>query len=233
MSSIVTNPIHICISRLRALLASYIQNIDVRPGDKWLDVGCGQRPYEVFFPPGSYTGVDVHSSGSAANDKKADIYYDGIKLPFDDSTFSGVICTQVLEHVQRPRELVSEIYRVLRPNGWFVFSVPFVWQEHEEPYDFFRYSKYGISELISGFTLLSQKPDSGAVETIALLINMYVMGNIVPPVRFCSTFVAVVFCFPLQILAILLRKLLKDNGKLYLNLVCLARKNSQPRPATR
>ena len=51
MSSIVTNPIHVCISRIRALLASYIQSIDVRHGDKWLDVGCGERPYEVFFRP--------------------------------------------------------------------------------------------------------------------------------------------------------------------------------------
>ena len=226
MSSIVTNPIHVCISRIRALLASYIQSIDVRHGDKWLDVGCGERPYEVFFPPGSYTGVDVHSSGRSANEKKADIYYDGVRLPFNDGSFDGVICTQVLEHVQRPRELVAEIFRVIRPNGWFLLSVPFVWQEHEEPYDFFRYSRYGVAELAKGFKIHSINADTGGVEAIALLLNMYVMGNLVPPIRFVSAAIAVGFCFPLQILAILLGKLLKDNGKLYLNLVCLARKTA-------
>ena len=68
--------------------------------------------------------------------------------------------------------------------------------------------------------------DTGGVEAIALLLNMYVMGNLVPPIRFFSAAIAVGFCFPLQILAILLGKLLKDNGKLYLNLVCLARKTA-------
>jgi SAM-dependent methyltransferase len=224
VDNVLTNPIHICLSRIRQRIETYLRQAGVKDTDQWLDVGCGQRPYEGLFCNGTYTGLDVHSENNGAVRKKADIYYDGTTIPFDSCTFHGVICTQVLEHVARPRNLVGEIHRVLKPGGWFLFSVPFVWQEHEEPNDFFRYSRYGIKELAEKFTIISQQEDTNAIETIAILTNIFIMGNLVPPYRYCSSLAAATICFPIQMVSTLLGKCLPDNGKLYLNRVCLARK---------
>lgn len=47
------------------------------------------------------------------------------KLSFDDSNFDLVSCTEVFEHVPNYHAGFSEVYRVLKPGGWFVFTVPF------------------------------------------------------------------------------------------------------------
>ena len=54
------------------------------------------------------------------------------------------MCNQVLEHVFNPDDFVREIARVLKPGGALLLTVPFVWNEHEQPYDYARYSSFGL-----------------------------------------------------------------------------------------
>ena len=76
-------------------------------------------------------------SGRPKHMKKPDLFYDGRELPFGEASIDGILSTQVLEHVPNPSAYIMEAKRVLRPGGYLVMSVPFVWQEHEQPYDFF------------------------------------------------------------------------------------------------
>jgi ubiquinone/menaquinone biosynthesis C-methylase UbiE len=117
-------------------------------GSRVLDVGCGLRPYERFFAHCEYVGVDVEVSGRDSGTKKPDHFYDGMVLPFGDGEFDALICTQVLEHCADHEMLVSEFHRVLRKEGRILVTVPFIWGEHEVPFDFRRFTSFGIGKLM-------------------------------------------------------------------------------------
>ena len=225
--SILFNPIWICLYRLHGEIRQGLKVASILSSDKWLDVGCGSRPFEHLFPVGVYVGVDVKESGRSADLKSPDFYYDGEVLPFPNNYFQGIICTQVLEHVSNPRKLLQEMSRVVVPGGGMLLTVPLLWQEHEVPYDYYRFTRFGISELIrdAGFKVKSIKADNCAIESLAVAVNIYIMSNLVPSIKGFSYLYALVLCFPIQIMAIIIGKIFPDKGGLYLNLIVFARKN--------
>jgi SAM-dependent methyltransferase len=74
------------------------------------------------------------------------------RLPFDDSEFDLIICTQVLEHYPEPFEIVKEFYKVLKPNGKAIISVPFCWEFHPSPKDYWRFTEEGLLYLFKSFS---------------------------------------------------------------------------------
>jgi SAM-dependent methyltransferase len=123
-----------------------------------LDVGCGSKPYRSLFDVGQYVGLDIDSE-AARQRGIADAYYDGSRFPFGDASFDAVLCNQVLEHVFNPDEFLGEIRRVLRPGGRLLLTVPFVWDEHEQPWDYARYSSFGLRALLERQGLVVQRHD--------------------------------------------------------------------------
>lgn len=119
-----------------------------------LDLGCGIKPYQVLLaqPDDRWVGVDHPASmaGSYAGLTAADVLADGHALPFRDGEFDTVLCTQVLEHVANPAQVLTEAARVLKPGGTLILTAPMVWPLHEEPFDFFRYTQYGLRQLLTG-----------------------------------------------------------------------------------
>jgi len=101
-----------------------------------------------------------------------------------------------------------------------------VWQEHEEPYDFSRFTSFGITELLrsSGFEIESVLKDTGAIEAMSVKLNVYIISSLIPPLPGVGRIVALTICFPIQLMAIILQKILPDSGQLYLNLVVRAKK---------
>lgn len=110
-----------------------------------LDVGCGERPYEPLFDAiaGSYTGVDWEARPGV------DIVASADSLPIEDATFDCAICTQVLEHVERPSDVVREIRRVLKPGGLALVSTHGVIEYHPNPDDYWRWTHAGLGQLFS------------------------------------------------------------------------------------
>lgn len=79
---------------------------------------------------------------------RPDVIADVHQLPLRTASFPCVLCTQVLEHVQHPRRVIQQISRVLRPDGALLLTVP-QWNElHEEPHDYYRYTCYGLRQLV-------------------------------------------------------------------------------------
>lgn len=133
--------------------SDYIKN-------KILDVGCGSKPYENSFQSSTdYIGLDTDNSGHNHNNENIDVFYDGRIFPFEDKTFDSVVSFQVLEHVENEKLFLSEIKRVLKPNGTLMLTMPFMWEEHEVPYDFRRYTSYGLKKLFEdmGFEIEKYK----------------------------------------------------------------------------
>jgi SAM-dependent methyltransferase len=224
--SILSNPAWIAIRRLFFGIRSAVNSAQVSSSEKWLDVGCGSRPYELFFPAKVYEGVDIEESGRPVSLKNPDHFYDGKTLPFRRQTYDGVLCTQVLEHVPSPDKLLKEISRVLKKGGILILSAPFIWEEHEVPFDYYRFTYYGFQDLLAknGFTVLNVRKTTGSIETLGLLLSVHLSSVLQLPVPGWGRLIAFLICFPIQLFSILMQKILPESGKLYLDCIILARK---------
>lgn len=110
-----------------------------------LDVGCGDVPYRemVSSVVSQYVGVDT-----VRRSKWVTCCCSALALSFLASRFDTVLCTEVLEHIPHPKAVLSEIHRVLRPGGYLILSVPQMYWVHDAPFDFYRFTRYGLAELL-------------------------------------------------------------------------------------
>ena len=111
-----------------------------------LDVGCGRKPY-LDLQQQNASCLGIEHDRSRYRDTPPDVWGSSIELPFRDQSFETVFCAQVLEHVAEPAEMMREIARVLRPDGFLILSAPHIWGIHEEPNDYFRFTNFGLSHL--------------------------------------------------------------------------------------
>jgi SAM-dependent methyltransferase len=141
-----------------------------------VDIGCGVKPYESIFLPyvSRYVGIDLHNSpyGTSKIDLLGSAYQTNLASSFCDL----VLCTEVLEHLKEPGQALKEFYRILKPNGRLILTVPFFWPIHEEPRDFFRYTEYGLKYLLKevGYKVVEIKALSGYVTTF-IQLSIYFM----------------------------------------------------------
>jgi ubiquinone/menaquinone biosynthesis C-methylase UbiE len=100
-----------------------------------------------------HTSVDIFASA-----------YDTTLL---DASADTVLCTAVLEHLEWPQDAIREMYRILKPGGYVILTAPLFWHLHEEPRDFYRYTKYGLEYLFTreGFLVKEILPLSGFIVT--------------------------------------------------------------------
>lgn len=132
-----------------------------------LDIGCGEKPYRNLTDElvSSHFGLD--HPGSFHNITEIDIFANAYATGFASNSIDTVLCTFVLEHLEDPQNAIKEIYRILRPGGYLILSVPLYWHLHEEPRDFYRYTKYGLMHLFTttGFEIVEIKPLAGFIVT--------------------------------------------------------------------
>lgn len=142
------------------------------PGSRVLDAGAGEAPYRELFAHCDYKTSDW-SNSVHENAQAADIVASLESLPLPDGSFDAVLNTQVLEHVADPFAVVAELARVLTPGGRLFLTVPLVNELHEEPYDFFRYTPYGLRTLFerAGLEAVEIEPLTGYYTTLAMLLR--------------------------------------------------------------
>jgi SAM-dependent methyltransferase len=192
---------------------------------KVLDVGCGQKPYEKLFKCEEYIGLEYDTPQNRQG-KKADFFYDGKTFPFKDNEFDGAVLNEVLEHIFNPDEFLSELNRVLKDDANLLLTVPFIWDEHEQPYDFARYSSFGIKHILEkhGFEILEFKKSVDDVGVIFQLINDYIYKLIIKKDRKWEFWVTNILTCPFNLVGLLLSVVLPKNKDLYLDNIVLAKK---------
>ncbi len=118
-----------------------------------LDAGAGDCVYKEIFKHVNYESADF----CQVDKPYATVTYtcNLTAIPVKDNKYDLVLCSQVLEHLPNPEQVLQELFRVLKPNGRLWMSAPFFYEEHEQPYDFYRYTQFGVSHLVkkTGFTI--------------------------------------------------------------------------------
>lgn len=104
--------------------------------EKFLDVGRGEQVYSERLASDLYVGLDVKISGRKSDHELANCFCDGVRMPFASSTFDFILCTEVMEHLLSPDELMREMDRVLTSSGRLMITLPSMRGEHEVPCDF-------------------------------------------------------------------------------------------------
>ncbi len=141
---------------------------EIPEGADVLDFGGGSVPYYPFFAAKNahYVNVDV-LDGQFVNI----VCKPGDTLDAEDKTFDAVICTHVLEHTRKPRRTLAELYRVLKPGGKILVGIPFAWENHNHPLDYWRFGRDGVFYLFEKFSDVKIETDSNSAQALLILKN--------------------------------------------------------------
>jgi SAM-dependent methyltransferase len=219
---IFVNPFYFARVGLRDAMAEF----SPRLSGQLIDVGCGSKPYRSLFTVDAYIGLDIDSEISRQRGI-ADQLYDGNAFPFPDGSFDSALCSQVLEHVFNPNDFLAEIARVLKPGGKLLLTVPFVWDEHEQPYDYARYSSFGLRALLEkqGFKVVNHKKLGADPSIIFQLANTYlfkVSQSLPKSIKLLITVTVMAF---INLAGLLACRLLPGNPDFFLDHVVLVEKS--------
>lgn len=132
----------------RVRLEAFIQRAARSTKEGWMvfDAGAGEGYYKRLFKNGTYHATDLCKLEKAYG--RIHFISDLKSIPVRNEAYDLILCTQVLEHLPQPDQVLGELFRVLKPSGQLWFSAPFFFPEHEVPYDFFRYTRYGLTHLL-------------------------------------------------------------------------------------
>ena len=219
--SVFINPFFFIRYALFKNIRRYIPRLE----GKLLDFGCGRKPYENLFSVTEYVGADMVETGHDHKNSKIDVYYDGKRLPFNDSVFDSLFCSEVLEHIFNPDEILPELNRVLKPGAKALITVPFSWNEHEMPYDYARYSSEGIKFLLekNGFKIIEVTKSGNFARVNFQLWALYFFELFRKWGR-AGYLLSLFFIVPINITGTILLVLFPRNESMYFTNIVLAEK---------
>lgn len=149
----------------RWYVTSFVKNVaqNLPKEASILDAGAGECVYKHCFSHCKYKAIDLAVGESGWNYANLDYVGPLHEMPIEDDSFDAVLCTEVFEHLEWPRESAKEIYRVIKPGGKLYLTVPMAHDEHQVPYDFFRYTSFGLQSICkhAGFREIKVTPFGG------------------------------------------------------------------------
>jgi SAM-dependent methyltransferase len=168
-----------------AVVAEFLMRQRHRLAGTVLDIGCGSQRYRdaILSAPNvaRYVGLDVRA-GLYVYASKADVYWNGVEMPLADESVDSAILFEVVEHCADPRIVVAEGYRVLKPGGCLLFSVPFTYQLHGVPFDYQRLTPAGARHLFgkAGFVPVAVEPSGAWDASLAQMVAIWITHRPLP-----------------------------------------------------
>lgn len=138
-----------------------------------LDAGAGQSDYRyMFYGCRKYIAIDLHLK------ENLNCVANVINLPFKEQKFDTIFCSQVLEHLPNPSLALNEFYKVLKPGGNLILTVPHLSCYHDLPHDYYRFTVGGISFLLSqsGFKTITALGSASVLSFIGHIFSHIVLG---------------------------------------------------------
>jgi len=139
---------------LEAFLASHAC------GGPTLEIGAEDSACARWFP--NRVAINVRPN------EHAHILADAYRLPFGDGAFDVVLCAEVIEHMHTPALAIEEMHRVLKHGGKLLLTTPFAYPIHYAPTDYYRFTRFGLLHLLSGWeveSLTEATTDGAALAT--------------------------------------------------------------------
>lgn len=148
-----------------------------------LDVGCGRKQQLFLDKVDEYIGLDKEETlkvNKERNNTKADIFGDATALPFPDNSFDCVTSLSLYEHLPEPQQAANEAYRVLKKGGMFALTFPFMNRLHTAPYDYYRYTEYGMRHILekAGFKIVKIVDGGGMWKMIGARLAGYIYSDL-------------------------------------------------------
>jgi len=137
------------------------------PGSRVLDAGAGKQPYRKLFKHCRYESADFEKVDKPY--AKSTYVCDLAAIPVAKNRYDAVIFNQVMEHLPEPLSVLKEFRRVLKPGGRMICTAPLFYAEHEQPYDFYRYTQFAWRHLMAkaGLEIVSIEWMEGYFGTVA------------------------------------------------------------------
>jgi len=154
------------------------------PGTRILDVGAGQCRYRLLFKHcdyraqdfGGYTGTSEGFLKQEWGYGHLDYVCDAISIPVESGSFDAVLCTEVLEHVPEPIQVLKEISRILRQGGQAFISTPLGSGLHQQPYHYYGgFTPHFYTRFLEqfGFQVMSIEPNGHFFRLVSVWKPMF------------------------------------------------------------
>ena len=164
-----------------------------------VDAGAGEVRFSEYFSGHVFVAMDSRVGDSKWDYSKIDVCADLCRIPVASGKVDLVISTQVLEHVPNPGQVLLEIARILRPGGRLLLTAPQGWHEHQQPHDYFRFTRYALRNLIeeAGFREVEIQPLGGYFHYLGHRLTY------IPKILFASRAgLSRILLFPIEILSL-------------------------------
>jgi SAM-dependent methyltransferase len=168
-----------------------------------LDIGAGRDYFRTQAPNTveKWTSLDYNFRTDSI-----DINASALDLPIKNACMDCVLLADVLEHLTNPEKAIGEIHRVLKNGGLALISAPFFLNLHEEPHDYFRFSKFGLKEVFerNGFEVVTLERTCGVISTMgywitAALTKVFCFSSVmIRPVLFINKIFQILVLIPLD-----------------------------------
>ncbi|MBU90157.1 hypothetical protein CMO94_01340 [Candidatus Woesearchaeota archaeon] len=164
-----------------------------------LDIGCGQNPYYHQSIKAKIVCADI------ALTKKTQVVCNAISLPLKKSRFDGIVCVNSLYYYDNPFKSVKEFSHILKKNGKLVIIMPFIYPIHDVPIDKYRFTEYGIKQLLKNdFYIKKIKAVGGIFNLPAVFFHSLIKGiPLIAPksIRKITSFLTIIVFYPFYIIA--------------------------------
>ena len=161
LGGLITNELN-----LRSVV-SFLKTLPIDAGTL-VDAGAGNLPYRIVYQGRFAECISFDHPASPHLNDAWSFQASLDQIPLEDNTADVVLCTEVLEHVPNPGQCLAELARICRPGGHIILTTPFLKGIHEAPYDFFRYTEFGLRRLCeeSGLDVVSLHARGGLIGTL-------------------------------------------------------------------
>lgn len=138
-----------------------------------LVAGAGMDPYSQMFPDAErYVCFDIDNAHG-----NIDVQADAHSMPFGGGLYDCILATEILEHLREPDRFISEAYRVLRPGGLIIVTVPFIFHQHANPFDFNRPTKEALRLWFEMFEDVEISAQGNRVHSVSDLFSTAFSGR--------------------------------------------------------
>lgn len=150
------------------------RNLNELRSCKILDIGSGDSDYTVLLHSSNSIFCLDYPVTNQRYQKAPDIFGNACALPVADESVDVVLLLEVLEHIGEDRKAINSAKNALKRGGKLYLSLPFMYPIHDAPYDYKRFTIYGVRYILkeNGFRILKEIKHGNSLVTVLQLMNL-------------------------------------------------------------